>query len=504
MKYPNRSFWRWMGVALVAAALTACGGGGYSGDGTGGGGGGGGDTTAPTASIDTPAGPLAKKRALTITFSESMDGSSLLLTGPLGAEALVAWSRTVVEDDTLTLTPSGGAWSSGPARALRVDAKDRAGNALATLAADYQVSPFFQPAEVVVGQADFASGQRNRGGRVRAETLSSPNGLAVSPAGDLFVVDAWNQRVLAYPGLPAANGVAASFALGQPNLGSAGPGTGPNSLMDPAVVAFGAGKMLVTDSYNYRVLVYNSVPADGNAVPDAVLGQRDFVSRESGCAADRLRLLGGAAITEGGKILVADYNNNRVLIWNSAPGPGGPDVVLGQSDFVHCDARPPTAATLIPNDVWSDGQRVVVADGGHHRVLIWNSFPTVNGQPADIVLGQASFTEQARNSGGPSARSMNYPYRVASNGRQLAIADNANNRVLIWNAFPTENFQPADMVLGQDIFTTIAANDSDHDGTSGPGLSGEVLYSPSGIAFHGDRLLVSDGVNNRVLVFRLP
>ena len=31
-------------------------------------------------------------------------------------------------------------------------------------------------------------------------------------------------------------------------------------------------------------------------------------------------------------------------------------------------------------------QRVIVADTNNDRVLIWNSFPTRNGQPADVVL----------------------------------------------------------------------------------------------------------------------
>ena len=36
---------------------------------------------------------------------------------------------------------------------------------------------------------------------------------------------------------------------------------------------------------------------------------------------------------------------------------------------------------------------------------------------------------------------------VASDGRYLAVADTANNRVLIWNEIPTQNGQPADMVI---------------------------------------------------------
>ena len=35
------------------------------------------------------------------------------------------------------------------------------------------------------------------------------------------------------------------------------------------------------------------------------------------------------------------------------------------------------------------------------------------------------------------------------------MADTQNNRVLIWNTIPTKNNQPADLVLGAPNFTTV-------------------------------------------------
>jgi WD40 repeat protein len=42
--------------------------------------------------------------------------------------------------------------------------------------------------------------------------------------------------------------------------------------------------------------------------------------------------------------------------------------------------------------VSSDGVRLFVTDLGYNRVLIWNSIPTQNNQPADVVVGQPDFT----------------------------------------------------------------------------------------------------------------
>ncbi|KYZ86951.1 hypothetical protein A3Q32_02715 [Alcanivorax sp. KX64203] len=134
-----------------------------------------------------------------------------------------------------------------------------------------------------------------------------------------------------------------------------------------------------------------------------------------------------------------------------------------------------------------------------------------NFQPADVVLGQADFSSSMPNDGNqdgqtdeaPSARTLNYPYDgVDSNGRQLAIADSGNARVLIWNSFPTANFQPADVVLGQSDFAHYVPNDDDQDGSMDSAASARVMISPTGVRFHQDKLLVSDEGANRVLVFQ--
>lgn len=79
---------------------------------------------------------------------------------------------------------------------------------------------------------------------------------------------------------------------------------------------------------------------------------------------------------------------------------------------------------------------------------------------------------------------------VSSNGTQIAVADNAANRVLVWNSFPATNGAPADVVLGQADFTSSAA------ATTAAGMR-----SPGGVLLHGDMLIVGDHANNRYLVF---
>ncbi|MEM3751741.1 MAG: hypothetical protein QXM65_02135, partial [Candidatus Bathyarchaeia archaeon] len=70
------------------------------------------------------------------------------------------------------------------------------------------------------------------------------------------------------------------------------------------------------------------------------------------------------------------------------------------------------------------------------------------GQAADLMLGPVGLEE----SGGPSF--LNHPMGVAIDGARLFVADTCNNRVLIWNSIPTTNYAPADIVVGQPNFTS--------------------------------------------------
>jgi hypothetical protein len=96
---------------------------------------------------------------------------------------------------------------------------------------------------------------------------------------------------------------------------------------------------------------------------------------------------------------------------------------------------------------------------------------------------------------------MDYPYFLDSNGSQLFVADSNNNRVLVWNAFPTTNGARADVVLGHSSLTATKWNDDDEDGTSDAHPSARTLDFPAGVKLIGTQLFVADEGNNRYLVF---
>ncbi len=91
--------------------------------------------------------------------------------------------------------------------------------------------------------------------------------------------------------------------------------------------------------------------------------------------------------SDGKRLILSDTYNNRVLIWNNMPMRNQePDLVLGQKNFITNNPGNGLGNLNWPVDVATDGNRVLVADSYNHRILIWDSFPSVNGQEADIVL----------------------------------------------------------------------------------------------------------------------
>lgn len=367
----------------------------------------------------------------------------------------------------------------------------------------------------------------------------------------LFSLCVWLSASVAAPNLRAGEfmtGQGARLVVGQDTFTTRGFGVDQDLLGGVSGIAWANGKLIVSDAnrlglspLNHRVLLFDTtsfpqptdeIPPDSGRCPvcvgvaEVVLGQDTFDKREFGTASNRLRQPTGVA-TNGQALAVADTQNNRVLIWNSIPTQVGQpaDVVVGQPDFetvkpVVVDNR----SLRAPQGVWFQDGRFFVADTQNHRVMIWNSIPTQNHQPADIVLGQPNFNvapepDLTLSQINAQANTLLNPVSVSSDGTHLFVADLGHNRVLIWNSIPTQNQQPANIVLGQPDFTETRGNnaaklcmpvDEDLDGEFDTNQDGEFIYParcartmdfPRAVLSDGTRLYIADGGNDRVLVY---
>ncbi|MBL8174324.1 MAG: hypothetical protein JNK48_06635 [Bryobacterales bacterium] len=261
----------------------------------------------------------------------------------------------------------------------------------------------------------------------------------------------------------------------------------------------------------------------------AVIGQRTFTAQQPASDQEVIGAASGIAYANGTLIVVDDNRvsalprNNRILIYRNIrqaiPNPtdeipinnircqvcvGKADQVLGQPDFTKNEVNLSRSGMQHPTSVATDGRILAVADTDNNRVLIWNSIPTQNNQPADIVLGQPDFTTARANEGGqlPTQRSFRGPQGVWIQGTRLFVADTSNNRILIWRTIPTQNYQPADVVLGQSSFTAFAPQDLS---ASSFQPKANTLLTPVSVTSDGTRVFVSDLGYNRVLVWnRIP
>ena len=192
-----------------------------------------------------------------------------------------------------------------------------------------------------------------------------------------------------------------------------------------------------------------------------------------------------AVASDGNVVAVADTANNRVLLWLSIPQTIGQnaDVVLGQPDFVTLtEPIIVNASSMRAPQASGSGGKLYVADTQNNRILIWNSIPTKNNQPADLVLGQPNFTtvaqiDQTKIPPNASATTLLSPTGVSGDGTHLFVADLGYSRVMIWNSLPTKNTQPADVEIGQkDMVTSIIDDDTEQCASNGVDSSGNPTY----------------------------
>lgn len=219
-------------------------------------------------------------------------------------------------------------------------------------------------ASAVYGQGDFSSAAASSG----QSGLSSPMGLAIEDDGDLYVADRLNHRVLFFPaGTTSATrvyGQGGSFSTTQANKG----GISADSLNAPAGVAIDpAGGLYIADTTNRRVLHYSGT----STTADRVYGQSDFDTTGSGVAANRFSWPQGLAATAG-ELWVSDTFNNRVLGFEGTATTASLVLgQLGAFDTNNANKGGLSAESASsPSDVAVAADNTVfVADSNNHRVL---------------------------------------------------------------------------------------------------------------------------------------
>ncbi|MCC5635678.1 hypothetical protein LC593_07395 [Nostoc sp. CHAB 5844] len=347
-------------------------------------------------------------------------------------------------------------------------------------------------------------------------TMFGPRGAClVSETGSLWVADTGHHRLLGWRNLPNEDHQPADWVIGQPDFdheGQNAKGTpGRTTVSVPTGICVCGQGLAVADAWNHRILIWKNVPEDSKVPADLVLGQANFVDNEPNrgtqqADANTMHWPYGVFYYQGW-LFVADTGNRRLLIWQQFPTENGQpaDLVLGQPDMVSRNengGNSPTAASMRwchDIAIWNDN--LVVADAGNHRVMIWQGIPTENNASCAVVLGQKSFHFVEMNQGVylPSASSLSMPYGVATAGEWLLVADTANSRLLGWK-------QAESILLLQGAIASAIIGQNSFQSKSENRNYGlptrDSLNWCYGVKIWGKTAVIADSGNNRILLWR--
>ena len=329
---------------------------------------------------------------------------------------------------------------------------DTQGNRVLRYAAGVQVAlgiPGTAEAEMVFGQPDFSTTEAT----TTQTGLAHPEGVVVDAAGDLYVVDTRNSRVVRYGGAATAvTGVAADGVLGQPGFTTSTAGAGAGQMSEPRGLAIQGNYLAVADTKNHRVQVfrgYSGLPSGSG---------QDFNYGETGIAgttAVRFSSPTCVALSPSGSVLfpsallwVGDTGNRRVLRFPGFPRLGADfttvdgtaNGVLGATNFTTLGGAGIGLSEFIPGGLAIEGRRLWVSDfrvdgsGGNQRVLRFEDALTKpNGAASDGTVGVDASSKPV---------SLSQPRQLAVKDGKVWVADFDFSRVARYDAPATVAFKP--------------------------------------------------------------
>jgi uncharacterized protein (TIGR03437 family) len=306
-------------------------------------------------------------------------------------------------------------------------------------------------------------------GPATSAQLSSPGGLAVDPAGNLYIAD--NLRIR-----KVSNGVISTVAgNGIQGFSGDGPATSAqfnfyNSGYPNDVAVDSAGNVYVVDSGNKRIRKISN----GVITTVAGNGMSGFSGDNGPATSAQLNEPHGIAVDSAGTLYIADWQNNRIR--KVANGVITTAVGTGARGFSG-DGGPAASAQLAyPQGVAVDSAgNLYIADSSNSSIR-----KVTNGVIA-TVAGNGTFGFSG--DGGPATSAqLNGPTGVAvDSGGNLYIADQFNQRF---------------RKVSNGVITTVAGGGSSI-GDNGPATSAQ--FAPSGIAVDiAGNLYIADWQSHRI------
>ena len=248
--------------------------------------------------------------------------------------------------------------------------------------------------------------------------------------------------------------------------------------------------------------IWLQMPEQDGQPADVVIGQRDFTGNSPNVkgvghppSAQSLNWPYGV-FSDGERLWVADTGNRRVLFYEKIPTEHftKADKVIGkpsfeERDYDHQDPIWPYSVKVGPN------RQIAITDTQYYRVLLWNDWARSFENKADVIIGQPSFESNGQNQFGwfPGANTLNWCYDCCFYRQGLWVADTGNSRILWFENIPGAHNQEADNLLGQNDFNTGSENKNTIWSTEGS------LYWPFQVCIENKAMVVADTGNHRLV-----
>jgi uncharacterized protein (TIGR03437 family) len=391
--------------------------------------------------------------------------------------------RKIAPDGTITAVAGGSAGFSGdggPALQAQLNAPDGlaidgGGNLYIADTKNHRIRKVSPSGIITTVAGNGVPGFAGDNGAALNASLNSPAGLAVDAAGNLFIADAFNNRVrkLSPDGkitTLAGDGTQGFHGDGGPAVNAA--------LYQPTGVALDPdGQLYVADAGNHRIRIVTS-----NGIIRTVAGTGEFAFGGDGgpAVAAKLNFPTGVVLDKSGNLYIADYTNARVRRINPAgtittvAGSGtfrlSPDGLQAQSTVLHL----PTGIVLDSTGSLyiAENQRARV-----RKVSPKGIVSTVAGN------GQQGFSGENVSATLPALQS---PSRLAMDSAgNLYISDNAIHRI--------RRVTPGGL-----ISTVAGSGNIGFAGDGGPATSA-YLNQPEGVAVDSaGNIYIADLLNHRV------
>ncbi len=431
-------------------------------------------------------GPATAAR-LASPVAVALDGAGNLYIAELDGHRI----RKVSLNGTITTVAGSGpigdgqggfTGDNGPATSARLNspsgvAVDTAGNIYIADSANHRIRKV-STAGTITTAAGGGSSSLGDNGPATSASLSFPRDVAVNTAGNLFIVDNYNQRIRKVtPGgtiTTVAGSGATGFGAGSFS-GDGGPATSARLNSPTGIAVDSAGNLYIADNDNYRV---RKVTAAGTM--STLAGNGLFKFAGDGGPATSASLYGpsSAVVDPSGNLYITDTNNNRIRkvdasgILNTIAGNGIP----GFSG----DGGPATGASLnAPRGLALDsGGNLYVPDNLRIRRV-------TRAGVIDTVAGNGSYGSAG--DGGPATGASFSDPRglVVDSAGNVYVGDAGANRV--------RKFAPGGTI------TAIAGSGAPgFSGDGGPAASAQ-LNAPQGLALDAaGNLLIADTANHRI------